>query len=95
MAVSSLGFAQTAASPSSVAAGDDVVRLDAFQVTTTLGHYTDTTSDSAMKVSIPQINLPFSVQGLNAAFLTDVRTSRLEDAFGYVTGLNKQGEAAN
>jgi len=95
MAVCSLGFGQTAASPSPVAAGDDVVRLDAFQVTTTLGHYTDTTSDSAMKVSIPQINLPFSVQGLNAAFLTDVRTSRLEDAFGYVTGLNKQGEAAN
>jgi len=85
-------LAQTA-TPTNTA--DDVVRLDAFQVTTTLGHYTDTVSVSAMKVPIPQINLPFSVQGLNAAFLADVRTSRLEDAFGYITGLNKQGDAAN
>ena len=81
--------------PAQTKPADDIVKLEAFQVTTTLGHYNDTVSASAMKVSIPQIDLPFSVQGLNAAFLADVRTSRLEDAFGYVTGLNKQGEAAN
>lgn len=94
LAVSGALLAQTPPKPAA-GATDDIVKLEAFQVTTTLGHYTDTASDSAMKVSIPQIDLPFSVQGLNSAFLTDVRTSRLEDAFGYVTGLNKQGEAAN
>jgi iron complex outermembrane receptor protein len=95
--VPGLLFGQTPAVTPAIAetVKDDVVRLDAFEVKTSLGHYTDTTSDSAMKVSIPQIDLPFTVQGLNAAFLTDVRTSRLEDAFGYITGLNKQGEAAN
>ena len=87
--------AQVEAAAPPTPATEEIVRLDVFQVTTTLGHYTDTTSDSAMKVAIPQIDLPFSVQGLNNAFLTDVRTTRLEDAFGYITGLNKQGEAAN
>lgn len=94
-ATTGLLLAQTAPKPTGPEPANDVVKLEAFQVTTTLGHYTDTVSASAMKVPIPLIDLPFSVQGLNAAFLADVRTSRLEDAFGYVTGLNKQGEAAN
>ena len=83
-------FAQNVNPPS-----DDVVKLDAYNVTTTLDHYTDTTAATAMKLPVAQLDLPFSVQGLNSAFLNDIRTSRLEDAFGYITGLNKQGDAAN
>lgn len=71
------------------------IELEKFTVTTSLGRYIDSSSAAAMKFAIPQIDLPFSVQGLNASFLTDVRSSRLEDAFGYVVGLNKQGPAAN
>jgi iron complex outermembrane receptor protein len=83
-------FAQNATTPS-----DNIVKLDAYNVTTTLDHYTDVTAASAMKMPVAQLDLPFSVQGLNSAFLNDIRTSRLEDAFGYITGLNKQGDAAN
>jgi iron complex outermembrane recepter protein len=77
-----------------VSASEDTVKMDAFTVTTSLGRYIDSTT-SAMKVPVAQLDLPFTVQGLNASFLQDVRTTRLEDSFGYVTGLSKQGPSAN
>jgi iron complex outermembrane recepter protein len=73
---------------------EDTVKMDAFTVTTSLGRYIDSTTN-AMKVPVAQLDLPFTVQGLNASFLQDVRTTRLEDSFGYVTGLTKQGPSAN
>ena len=76
-------------------AADDVVKLEAFSVSVSIGRYIDTTSAAAMKIAVPQLDLPFSMQGLNASFLTDVRSTRLEDSFGYVTGLNKSGTNAN
>jgi iron complex outermembrane receptor protein len=76
-------------------AADDVVKLEAFSVSVSVGRYIDTTSAAAMKIVVPQLDLPFSMQGLNASFLTDVRSTRLEDSFGYVTGLNKSGTNAN
>ncbi len=86
-----------AATPVSATSSDaeNVVHLDAYKVTTTLGRYTDATTTGAMKMPVAQVDLPFSVQVLNRAFLDDVRSSRLEDAFGYVVGLNKQGTNAN
>lgn len=73
----------------------ETLQLDKLTVTTALDRYTDTVSAAAMKVPVAQTDLPFTVQVLNSAFLNDVRASRLEDAFGYVVGLNKQGPAIN
>ncbi|WP_415909004.1 TonB-dependent siderophore receptor [Oleiharenicola sp. Vm1] len=91
----SLLRAQPAPAAPAAAEPEKIVHLDAYTVTTTLGRYTDTTTTAAMKMPVAQVDLPFSVQVLNRAFLDDVRSSRLEDAFGYVVGLNKQGTNAN
>ena len=89
--------AQQAASPVAevTARTEEPVRMEAFTVSTTLGRYNETMSAAAMKVPVAQMDLAFSVQGLNASFLTDVKSTRLEDSFGYVTGLNKAGTNAN
>ena len=73
----------------------DTIQLEKFTVTTALDRYSDTMSSAAMKTPVAQTDLAFTVQVLNSAFLNDVRASRLEDAFGYVIGLNKQGPAIN
>ncbi|MDB6169843.1 MAG: ferrichrome-iron receptor, partial [Verrucomicrobia bacterium] len=74
-------------------ADDSIVSMGAFKVG--LGHYIEASSAASMKVEVPLMNLPFTVQGLNAAFLKDVNSSRLEDSFGYVVGLTKSGSTAN
>lgn len=74
---------------------DHVVKLDAFTVTTSLDRYAETNSSAGSKVPMEVRDMPYSIRVLNAAFLDDVRSSRLEDAFGYVTGLHKQGTNAN
>ena len=86
-------FAQSA--PASTPAPAEVVRLAEFTVTSSLESYAEKTSTAAAKVPMETIDVPASVQVLNAAFLNDTRASRLEDVFGYVTGLNKQGTNAN
>lgn len=73
----------------------ETIQLEKFTVVTALDRYSDTMSSAAMKMPVAQSDLPFTVQVLNSAFLNDVRASRLEDAFGYVVGLNKQGPAIN
>lgn len=94
--LAALSVAQTkpASAPEEKIPGE-TIQLEKFSVTTALDRYSDTMSAAAMKLPVAQTDLPFTVQALNAAFLNDIRTSRLEDAFGYVVGLNKQGPAAN
>jgi iron complex outermembrane recepter protein len=74
---------------------DEVVQLEAYNVTTSLDRYAETNSSAGSKVPMEVKEMPYSLRVLNSAFLDDVRSSRLEDAFGYVTGLNKQGTNAN
>lgn len=69
--------------------------MDAFTVTTSLERYAETNSSAGSKVAMEVKDMPYTLQVLNSAFLDDVRSSRLEDAFGYVTGLHKQGTNAN
>lgn len=94
--LAALSVAQTkpASAPEEKISGE-TIQLEKFSVTTALDRYSDTMSAAAMKLPVAQKDLPFTVQALNAAFLNDIRSSRLEDAFGYVVGLNKQGPAAN
>lgn len=89
------GFAQAAPAPRPNPAPEEIVRLDEFTVTSSLASYAEKTSSATGKVPMDTLDVAASVQVLNAAFLADTRASRLEDVFGYVTGLNKQGTNAN
>lgn len=89
--------AQTApkSSATTTTTDDEVVKMEKFEVTTTLERYHETSSSAATKVPTDVKDLASSVQVLNSAFLADIRSTRLEDAFNYITGLNKQGNNAN
>ncbi len=88
--------AQTAPTPAAAAASDEeVIKMDRFVVTTDLEKYAEKSSTAATKLPTDMRDLSSSVQVLNAAFLTDIRSTRLEYAFNYVTVLNKQGNNAN
>ncbi len=74
---------------------ENIVHFDVHKVATTLGRYTDDATTDAMEMPVAQVDLPFSVRVRNRAFPDDMRSSPLEDAFGYVVGLNKQGTNTN
>lgn len=81
--------AQTVAEQVSTSRSDeDVVRLDAFTVTTEIGTYAETTSESATKTTTPLRDVPMSVQVMNHEFIADLRAQRMSDVYQYITGLS-------
>lgn len=69
---------------------DEVVRLEQFNVTTSIGSYSDPVSDAATKTPIALQDLSSSVQIINAAFISDVRAERLDDLYTYAVGLYRE-----
>ena len=68
------------------AASDDVVKLEAFKVTSNIETYHQTTSSMASKVPMDLKELSSSLSILNAAAITDRNAVTLVDVFGYVVG---------
>ncbi len=74
---------------------DEVVQLEAFQVTTTLGKYAEVNSSAGSKTPMDLKDLPSTVQVLNASFINDLKAQTLEDLYPYVIGMTREATQAN
>jgi iron complex outermembrane receptor protein len=83
-------FAQTAA-PST----DEVVQMEAFNVTTTIGAYHEETSSMATKIPTDLKELSSSLQILNANSISDKNAVTLQDVFQYVIGIAQSQQNVN
>ncbi|MFI5336009.1 MAG: TonB-dependent siderophore receptor [Opitutales bacterium] len=83
--------AQTTEAPP---AGDDVVKLDAFTVRTTIGTYAEEHSSAGSKTPMEIKDLSSTVQVLNASFIKDLRAQSLEDLYPYVVGMTREAATA-
>ena len=90
MPLALLPFASAQDISPSTQTADEVVRLDQFNVTTSIGSYSDTVSDAATKTPIALQDLSSSVQIINAAFISDIRAERLDDLYTYAVGLYRE-----
>jgi iron complex outermembrane receptor protein len=71
-------------------AQDEVVQMNAYQVTTDLGRYAEDTSSTATKVPTQLTNIPGSLQILNANAISDRKAQSLDDLFPYVIGMTRE-----
>ena len=69
-----------------VSAADDVVRLEAFNVSTTIGSYYQTTSTMASKLPMDLKELASSLSILNSSAIDDRNAVTLTDVVNYVVG---------
>jgi outer membrane receptor for ferric coprogen and ferric-rhodotorulic acid len=68
------------------AAGDDVVKLEAFKVSTSIDSYHQTSSSMASKLPMELKDLASSLSILNAAAINDRNAVTLNDVVNYVVG---------
>ena len=71
-------------------AGDSVVHLDEFHVTSDIGMYAEKSSSVGTKTPLDLKDYAGTVQILNAAFLSDQRARTLEDVFPYIVGMARE-----
>ena len=85
-----LVFSQSAPAPAArpAAAGEEIVKMEAFKVTTEIGTYAEASSDSALKAATQLRDIPISVTITNHAFIEDLRAVRMGDIYQYITGLS-------
>lgn len=86
-------FGQGAAA--TVAATDDVVHLEAFNVSTTIGSYYQTTSTMASKLPMELKELPSSLSIMNASAISDRNAVTLNDVVNYVVGAIQTQQTIN
>jgi iron complex outermembrane receptor protein len=65
---------------------DDIVKLDAFKVTSEIGTYHQSTSSMASKIPMDLKELASSLSIINATAITDRNAVTLTDVFNYVVG---------
>lgn len=73
----------------------DVVILEEYSVSTTLGRYAEETTSAGSKMPIETKDLPATVQIFNASSLTDHMAETLDDIYPYVVGLTKEAPISN
>ncbi|MDB6168017.1 MAG: ferrichrome-iron receptor, partial [Verrucomicrobia bacterium] len=66
---------------------EDVVKMDKFKVSTTIGTYHEETSAMATKIPMERKEVPSSLQILNASALADRNAVTLQDVYTYVIGM--------
>ena len=64
----------------------EVVKMEAFNVSTTIGSYRESGSGMATKIPLDLKEIPSSLQILNATAITDRSAVSLQDVFNYVVG---------
>ncbi len=72
---------------------DDIVKLEEFKVTTTVGTYAETATSAASKMPIDLKDLAATIQVLNASFIGDKLAASLEDLYPYVVGMTRESPA--
>jgi iron complex outermembrane recepter protein len=90
-----VGRAQTA-NASATAAGDDVVKLSEFQVSTSADKgYRAGNSVSATRIDTPIKDLPFAVSAFTSQFIADVGARDLFDVVQYAPSVTSAGREFN
>ena len=74
---------------------ENLVQLDTFKVTTSIGTYTESTTSAGSKTPMNMKDLAGTVQVLNAAFIEDKRAQSLEDLYPYIVGMTRESPAAS
>jgi iron complex outermembrane receptor protein len=96
--VSSLA-AQDASLPASdsqaAAQNDEIVKMEAFNVSTTIGSYHEETSSMATKVPTDLKELSSSLQILNSNAIQDRNAVSLQDVYSYVVGATQSQNNTN
>ena len=95
LGVTSPVFAQSTASAAATPANDEVVKMEAFNVTTTIGTYHEDTSSMASKVPMNTKELASSLSILNSTAITDRNAVILTDVVPYVTGATSSQNSVN
>lgn len=75
--------------------GDQIVKMEAFTVSTDIGAYHEETSQMATKVSTPLKDLASSLQILNSNAISDREAVNLQDVFVYMTGVTQSQSNIN
>ena len=84
--------AQTATTPGSTAAGEDVVKLSEFQVSTSADKgYRAGNSVSATRIDTPIKDLPFAISAFTQQFITDINARDLWDVVQYAPSVTSAG----
>lgn len=89
-----VGLSPLAAQPAEPAS-DEVVQLDAFQVSTSIGRYHEETSSMATKIPTNLKELSSSLEILNANAISDRNAITLQDIYSYVVGMNQVSPNGN
>ena len=76
-------------------ASEEIVHLDTFSVSATIGTYHQTTSSMASKLPMDIKELPSSLSILNASAISDRSAVTLTDVFSYVVGATASQGAIN
>ena len=89
-----IGHAAAQDAPSTTASIDEEIVLDEVKVTGKQTPYVRF-SDTATKTGLDLFDTPLSVTMLNSAFLEDLSSETLADAYPYTLGLSQSGTNAN
>ncbi|MSU47614.1 MAG: hypothetical protein EXS37_00700 [Opitutus sp.] len=88
--------AQTNAPSAASAAGDDVIRLSEFQVSTSADKgYRAGNSVSATRIDTPIKDLPFAISAFTSQFIADIGARDLFDVVQYAPGVTSAGREFN
>ncbi len=79
--------AATTPSTADVNNPNEIVHLDAFTVSTSIGDYHEDTSSTANKIPTNTMDLSSSLQILNKNAIADRNANSLQDIFAYLTGV--------
>ena len=69
---------------------EEVLQLEKFTVSTSLGTYVEAESAAGSKVPMSMRELASTVQVLNASFISDLKAKELDDLYPYVVGMTRQ-----
>ena len=75
--------------------GNEVVKLETYRVSTTLGRYAEETTSAGSKMPIETKNLPATVQIFNANAIKDRVAETLDDIYPYVVGMAREAPISN
>lgn len=74
---------------------NEVVVLEAYSVSTTVGRYAEETTSAGSKMPVETKNLPATVQIFNANSIKDRVAETLDDIYPYVVGMAREAPISN
>jgi len=74
---------------------EEATKLDTMVVVGQQNSYLNPEVSTATKSNVDPLETPQTVNVINQQFLEDIRAERLEDAYGYTTGLSRSGNNAD